>query len=310
MSGGERERRESVEEERGRFELVDVGHCNFFDWSFMAARDIGGDLRRLFQEGELSEKWDQGLESDWDDESLLGEDECNQDNWVELELSEFSVSATELSPDDLFTILLQAGVLRTPFAIERVVRGFLNLEEDTIVNIKTEVVVIHHEFLKLQKRIEEHMEEAESKWKMLLEKSVKMEELHLPVELPSPPDFNPILEVMEVKIEFVCIHICENRRRSHYSYLVFAYFPPWGAPIYANLDGEDPYVCVARVVASLREKGAIWVMGDFNGRSGTLQLMRFPERVIRSGSMLNLNVGVVSLLMVGVTGSLRSPYNL
>ncbi|KAL3693699.1 hypothetical protein R1sor_007350 [Riccia sorocarpa] len=51
--------------------------------------------------------------------------------------------------------------------------------------------------------------------------------------------------------------------------LVFAYFAPAGAPVYDNLDGEDPFLAISRVVTQI--EGACWVFGDFNSRTESLQ---------------------------------------
>ncbi|KAL3677281.1 hypothetical protein R1sor_027229 [Riccia sorocarpa] len=75
----------------------------------MGDRDIEAELRSLF-----------GQEEDW----------IVEDNWEELVLSEVSIPATTLSPDDLFSILDQAGILRTPSATEDRIREDFDLPDE------------------------------------------------------------------------------------------------------------------------------------------------------------------------------------
>ncbi|KAL3687819.1 hypothetical protein R1sor_014128 [Riccia sorocarpa] len=108
-----------------------------FSWSAggsppsMDDRDIEEELKQLF-----------GQEENWSIESVLDQ----EDNWEELVLSEVSIPATTLSPDDLFSILDQAGVLRTPSATEDRIREDFDLPEEASVDewsvLKTHQVVL------------------------------------------------------------------------------------------------------------------------------------------------------------------------
>ncbi|KAL3693704.1 hypothetical protein R1sor_007355 [Riccia sorocarpa] len=68
---------------------------------------------------------------------------------------------------------------------------------------------------------------------------------------------------------FICFRItgaCEP------VFLIIAYYPPSGAPVYSYLgNSADPFASLTSTVLEVQDKGPLWVLGDFNGRTGAAQ---------------------------------------
>ncbi|KAL3677254.1 hypothetical protein R1sor_027202 [Riccia sorocarpa] len=83
------------------------------------------------------------------------------------------------------------------------------------------------------------------------------------------------VEFTDPRKHFCCLRL-QNDGKS--SFLVIVYFPPWKAPIYASYGcDKDPFLDITRCVSGLRERGPVWVLGDFNSRLGVLQSKSLPE---------------------------------
>ncbi|KAL3695945.1 hypothetical protein R1sor_010021 [Riccia sorocarpa] len=67
--------------------------------------------------------------------------------------------------------------------------------------------------------------------------------------------------------QFVCLRV---GTRELQSFLFFTYFAPEGARVYGQV-GADPYLELSRLVLKVRERGAVWLWGDFNSRTGVEQ---------------------------------------
>ncbi|KAL3677238.1 hypothetical protein R1sor_027186 [Riccia sorocarpa] len=77
------------------------------------------------------------------------------------------------------------------------------------------------------------------------------------------------VEHVDKNKQFVCLRLPSLPSPS---FLIVAYFAPFGARIYSNQeDADNPFVALSKVMLRLQEVGSIWLMGDFNSRSGTFQ---------------------------------------
>ncbi|KAL3677276.1 hypothetical protein R1sor_027224 [Riccia sorocarpa] len=85
-------------------------------------------------------------------------------------------------------------------------------------------------------------------------------------------DIETQVERVDKNKQFVCISI-KTPRSSVTGFLVVAYFAPWKAPVYSYLDTDigDPFMELTNTVLELREKGLVWITGDFNRRTGVEQ---------------------------------------
>ncbi|KAL3700021.1 hypothetical protein R1sor_018043 [Riccia sorocarpa] len=77
------------------------------------------------------------------------------------------------------------------------------------------------------------------------------------------------VEFEDTMKQFLCMRMSVNRGPP--SFLITAYFAPWGAPVYANAGDTDPLWNLSRFITRIRDLGPVWIFGDFNGRVGTKQ---------------------------------------
>ncbi|KAL3687804.1 hypothetical protein R1sor_014113 [Riccia sorocarpa] len=76
------------------------------------------------------------------------------------------------------------------------------------------------------------------------------------------------VEVVDVLKQFIILRLDRSKQTS---FLVVAYYAPAGAPIYAAGDGGSPFMALSRLIIEFQEKGRVFVVGDFNSRSGLAQ---------------------------------------
>ncbi|KAL3696573.1 hypothetical protein R1sor_010649 [Riccia sorocarpa] len=76
-------------------------------------------------------------------------------------------------------------------------------------------------------------------------------------------------DYVDTSNQFLCLRM---KDKWQVSFLLLAYFVPWGSAIYTSEDAElTPFLGISRYVSGLREKGPLWICGDFNSRSGSMQ---------------------------------------
>ncbi|KAL3677263.1 hypothetical protein R1sor_027211 [Riccia sorocarpa] len=76
------------------------------------------------------------------------------------------------------------------------------------------------------------------------------------------------LEYVNPKKQFLCIHLMIG---STSSFMIFGYFAPLGAPIYRDNAHVSPFENISQFVLGLKNRGPLWILGDFNSRTGPLQ---------------------------------------
>ncbi|KAL3693705.1 hypothetical protein R1sor_007356 [Riccia sorocarpa] len=82
------------------------------------------------------------------------------------------------------------------------------------------------------------------------------------------------VELTDPDNQFICLRLSDEDP----SFFIIAYFAPVGAPVYRKLGvGENPFLPLSQLITSLREQGPIWLLGDFNGRTGFSQAEKLPE---------------------------------
>ncbi|KAL3686287.1 hypothetical protein R1sor_008861 [Riccia sorocarpa] len=79
------------------------------------------------------------------------------------------------------------------------------------------------------------------------------------------------VEVIDVRKQYIAVRF-SNQKDSRPLFVVASYFAPAESPVYADLDaGTDPYSDISNMVRSLKELGAVYVVGDFNSRTANGQ---------------------------------------
>ncbi|KAL3690337.1 hypothetical protein R1sor_016646 [Riccia sorocarpa] len=84
------------------------------------------------------------------------------------------------------------------------------------------------------------------------------------------------VEKVDIHKNFICLRISTSPGTAP-TFLVVAYFPPWGSPVYTSDRTEDPFSEVSQMVLMLQKRGPVWILGDFNGRSESRQGILTPE---------------------------------
>ncbi|KAL3701457.1 hypothetical protein R1sor_019479 [Riccia sorocarpa] len=66
--------------------------------------------------------------------------------------------------------------------------------------------------------------------------------------------------------------VLQIREGNSFAFICAAYLAPWGSPAYAKLEeGTDPMLEITKVLLHFRNRGPVFVLGDFNSRSGVCQ---------------------------------------
>ncbi|KAL3683035.1 hypothetical protein R1sor_001057 [Riccia sorocarpa] len=82
------------------------------------------------------------------------------------------------------------------------------------------------------------------------------------------------LEYSDPLKQFLCVRIGRGRTAD---FIVIAYFAPQGAPVYTRAGTKkEPFLELIKVVHKLTE-GPVWVLGDFNSRTGSQQGMDLED---------------------------------
>ncbi|KAL3696383.1 hypothetical protein R1sor_010459 [Riccia sorocarpa] len=72
------------------------------------------------------------------------------------------------------------------------------------------------------------------------------------------------IECEDSKKQFVGLCFSEGVEEA---FIFFAYFAPYGAPVYSEQGlGGDPFQELCKAVIKVKERGPVWLMGDFNSR--------------------------------------------